>query len=784
MQNQVLYLAPPIEQGAAREVLSFAPFLDYLRQRRDATDKTKNRFFSYVVEQFEQHPELLSPIDVTHAVQYPEQLQLIYNLLAAIVEDEDKQLWALCMPVQPTVFYSSNAFSRLITTPGKVELKKEIIKKDPMEFQRSQLETAYSVVLEKCYGVPCFFPREMIHSLHDDENGLLKFYRMALDTRFIEVELLGPLPAFDLAALQAAALEGKDALQLLQERLPLDLFGFHGFGIIDVTEVTAQYAIENIKDIIVNKSATDEAYYPDVIRSLKALMGNKDIDFGLLPVLQVNGKLIFNDEICMNSQLMLLARKQGVAEQAYLSLAEEYFRRPHLIFYNDVNAVDETAHRYAGFLKADHIHGYALLPVYFNKYLCGVLEVYSRKKGLLTENLLTRLDPAIPLLSQLLKTNIDEFNASIDRVIKEKFTVIQPSVQWKFNDVAWHYLRERDGQKKAAELQEVFFEKVHPLYGAIDVRNSTVERNMALNKDLGIEFGVLIDVFEKLKEASGFGLLDEKIFSCKKWLARIRHPSGFTREGELNQFLEEEIRPFLQQFSKGHPQREQIVQAYYDATNEETGVATESQRQLETSMNTVIAAVNDLLEKMQASVQQSYPCYFEKFRTDGVEYDIYIGQSIAPDLPFSEIYLNNLRLLQLSSMAEIARHTHALLKGLQRPVETTQLIFIHAHPIDIKFRQDEKRFDVEGAYNIRYHVVKKRIDKVSVKGSMERLTQPNKIAMVYFNQKEADEYISYIRYLQGQKILEDDLENLVLQELQGISGLRALRVGVRLSNEP
>ena len=197
-------------------------------------------------------------------------------------------------------------------------------------------------------------------------------------------------------------------------------------------------------------------------------------------------------------------------------------------------------------------------------------------------------------------------------------------------------------------------------------------------------------------------------------------------------------------------------------------------------MSTIITSVNKYMDMMKGEIQQAYPTYFEKFRTDGVEYDIYIGQSIAPDKPFSDIYLKNLRLMQLTSMAAIAKYSNALLPQLPRPVETTQLIFIHSQPIDIKFRKDEKRFDVEGSYNIRYHIVKKRIDKVMIKNTRERLTQPGKIALVYFSQKEADEYIGYIRYLQEQHILTDDMEELDLEELQGVSGLKALRVGVAI----
>jgi hypothetical protein len=90
---------------------------------------------------------------------------------------------------------------------------------------------------------------------------------------------------------------------------------------------------------------------------------------------------------------------------------------------------------------------------------------------------------------------------------------------------------------------------------------------------------------------------------------------------------------------------------------------------------------------------------------------------------------------------------------------------------------------VEGGYNIRYHIIKKRIDKVTLKNSRERLTQPGKIALIYFNQKDADEYISFINHLQEKKILKDDLEYLDLEELQGVSGLKALRVGVDTEND-
>ncbi len=114
------------------------------------------------------------------------------------------------------------------------------------------------------------------------------------------------------------------------------------------------------------------------------------------------------------------------------------------------------------------------------------------------------------------------------------------------------------------------------------------------------------------------------------------------------------------------------------------------------------------------------------------------------------------------------------------PLQTTQLILIHSQPISISFRKDERRFDVEGSYNIRYEIMKKRLDKVNIRGTKERLTQPGKIAMVYSNPKEAQEYQEYVLFLQSKNLLQPGMEYLELEELQGVSGLKALRVNINL----
>jgi len=203
-------------------------------------------------------------------------------------------------------------------------------------------------------------------------------------------------------------------------------------------------------------------------------------------------------------------------------------------------------------------------------------------------------------------------------------------------------------------------------------------------------------------------------------------------------------------------------------------------QEYEESVSKINEVVSVFLEKEEERIQKSYPHYFEKYRTDGIEYNIYIGQSISPNNPFNVLYLKNIRLWQLTSMAEAARITHQLLPSLKVPLQTTQLILIHSQPISISFRKDERKFDVEGSYNIRYEVIKKRLDKVRIKATEERLTQPGKIAIVYSNQKEVPEYLEYIEFLKNKNVLKPNVEFLELEELQGVTGMRAIRVDINI----
>jgi hypothetical protein len=251
----------------------------------------------------------------------------------------------------------------------------------------------------------------------------------------------------------------------------------------------------------------------------------------------------------------------------------------------------------------------------------------------------------------------------------------------------------------------------------------------------------------------------------------------------IYEFLQVDLDNLFKHLRSAKPELAKFIDEYFSKIDPQRNILYYHRKEYEDSITSINDALDRFMDQEQKVAQQVFPHYFERYVTDGIEFNIYVGQSLAPHHKFDDIYVKNLKLWQITMLAKAARLTNAMEKKLSLSLQTTQLILAHSIPLSISFRRKERKFDVDGAYNIRYEIVKKRIDKVHLKDSEERLTQPGKIAVVYSQQKELQEYMEYIEFLQNEKLLTDNIEHLELEDTQGISGLKALRVEVNLSND-
>ncbi|MCF2443593.1 GAF domain-containing protein [Dyadobacter sp. CY345] len=756
-------------------VLSFKPFVAHLKNMLKDEPSVKSEFYRFVIDKFENEIKGNRTNVLTgDSARYKELMELVYMILTPLATNEKEHFWALSTPVPDKIFFSTDGFYKFLA--NKTAAGQAINLSPVQHYKTQQIQFMYRLILERLYNIPSLIKNEILFEYTDVVTNLPKFYNINTDTRFIDIQLNGKLPALDYKTIEPYLQKGADTT-ILENILPLNRFRFEGFSVITLLDVTIQRATEIIKEALVNHNYETESN-DSIIQALKTLAGDDRIDFGLIPSYQINGKYVFANAECSQSMIVDAAKKFGVTEEGFNQLINKYYTNPQTAVFNHINDQQVLEEPLLNILKSAEITSFAFVPVFHNSKVAGILEVFSKHEITLDDALFSRIQTALPLIAQLLKYSTDEFNAKIENIIREKFTPLQPSVQWKFNEAAWNFL-ETSMSSPNAEIETVTFEKVYPLYGAIDIRNSTFERNRAVREDIKNQLSLLGNTFHSVKKMIELETTETFVCACDRWASEINGYLSSEDELALNRFLAAEVNPYLLKIREEYPVTKDIVDFYFQALSETEGLVFENRRKLESSLQQINTSISNYIDNAQKALKSAYPFYFEKFRTDGIEYDMYIGQSMAPEKPFDTVYLKNLRLWQLTSMAEITRLTEKLLPHLPRPLKTTQLIFIHSNPININFRNDERRFDVEGAYNIRYEIIKKRIDKALVRETGERLTQPGKIALVYFSDSEAEEYLDYINDLQQMGLLNDDLEYLELEDLQGVKGLKAIRIGVK-----
>jgi hypothetical protein len=388
----------------------------------------------------------------------------------------------------------------------------------------------------------------------------------------------------------------------------------------------------------------------------------------------------------------------------------------------------------------------------------------------------------LPLFSVAVKRSMDELHSRVESFIKEQFTAIHPVVEWRFRKAVMATMDRGEAERGAAEMEPIVFRDVHPLYAVSDIRGSSTHRAWAIQADLLTQLGLAREVLRAAHEARPLPILDQLTHRIDGHVAEIEVTLRSGDELGVMSFLKGDVEPLfdhLQTFGSSVRER---VDAYRQAVDPGIGLVYARRKEFDESVTMINEAVSSYIDLEEQAAQGMFPHYFEKQKTDGVDYTIYLGGALREDNGFDPLYLKNLRLWQLMVACGVALRVERLKTRLPVTLDITNLILIQHAPLSIRFRFDEKRFDVDGAYNVRYEIIKKRIDKAIIRGTTERLTQPGKIALVYSHATEAAEWREYIEYLQRLGYLTRDVEELELDELQGAQGLRALRVTVDLAN--
>lgn len=685
----------------------------------------------------------------------------------------DKMIIASVAPFEFRVFYSTDLYKNIVGC----FTEEEIAARFDADTSRSlfmKTVKAYAFIMQRLYGVQFNFDTSMLFNIPDSNTGLQRYYKLEMDLKFLNVITVGDKP--DLSEDEIKELVSQPTnLKLWMKKLPPEKFEFRGFSTVNAVDVTTQEVLSQLKhDLLESESIRSPERFSEIERKLQSYFGSKYIKIGLASApgtsnvldrgRSIGHSFILNEDCQFNCNSL----SDSIYEQMFIK------RKPIVI--EDLESVKTNSEIEREILKQG-IKNLILIPLYYNDELVGLLEIGSSRIGDLTSYHKMRAKELRGLFATAVKRSLEEIDTKVQAVIKEECTAIHPSVEWRFVKAAVNLIDNRAVEKNA-EMEEIVFENVYPLYGVSDIRNSSIHRNEAIQSDLIEHLRMAQGILRSALQHRELPFLDEMNFRVSKYMKEINDGLNSGDEVTVLDFLHNDVEKVFKHLRNDLPEVGKMIEEYHSLMDPNLQSFYNKRREYESAVAKINDTISNYLDEAEEKAQEMFPHYFEKYKTDGVEHGIYIGASLTEERNFDMMYLHNLRLWQLMTVCEIARKSYELLPNLPIELETTHLILVQHTPLAIRFRQDEKKFDVDGTYNIRYEIMKKRIDKATISGTSERLTQPNKIAIVYSQAREAAEYKKYIEYLQAKGYLKGELENLDLESMQGVSGLRALRVTV------
>ncbi len=635
------------------------------------------------------------------------------------------------------------------------------------------------IILRDFYKVPLNLSMPFIFDIPNEE-GIVNHYRFLNNVDFIDVN---PLEDYKKLTEEEIGelLDNFDDYELWKEKFPPKSWGLKGFAVINFFDATTEIAVSNLKSKLINLE-DDKNLKSEMNKIFRSIFQVPDLELGFTAIDFEENKFVRNpingviDSFILSGGIPQDCKNELLCEKNFNTLVEtrKFF---------SISDVERTYQEFPESTLAKQFYESGIksaifAPIIKDKKLLGIIELVSRKKMLNSINA-TKMEIVMPYLEDTMDRLYDGIETRIQAIIQREYTSIHPSVYWKFRQEAERHI---GFYREDFDLpyRNISFQNLTPLFGQTDIRNSSVSRNLAIKKDMEINLMMISDVFKKLSSDNDLEAINQKLIQYQKLL---NNDLKADTESQVQNFILFEVHPLLESIKLQNTNYNQIITDYHKQLDSKTELVYNFRKKFDDSLSSINKSLADILDKRQEEQQHRFPFYYERFKTDGVEHNMYIGSSIEPDLTYDPVFLKNLRLWQLRVLCETEIEYAKHKDRLAYPLDVASLILVYSTPISIRFRMDEKRFDVDGSYNARYEMIKKRIDKSFVKDSDERITQSGKISIIYSQEREREEYLKLIKILQNQNVLESNIEELDVEDLQGINGLRALRVAVNYEAE-
>jgi hypothetical protein len=375
--------------------------------------------------------------------------------------------------------------------------------------------------------------------------------------------------------------------------------------------------------------------------------------------------------------------------------------------------------------------------------------------------------------SQHAQELIPAFIAALRQAMQQRFSHIHnihPAVEWRF-------VQEAERRSWGLQQETIVFSDVYPLFGISDIRGSSDERNRAIQTDLLEQFRLGLAIVDVVCETKTTHLGQQLRLDLLDYIEHLKEKVTVDMEVRAAEYLNEHLEVYFDYFLQCGPKVQEAVEAYRVACENEHNCVYCDRTRYDEMLHLIGTKLQETWAGWQERMQQILPHYCDIECTDGMDHMIYVGKSV--DSRFSQFHLHSLRYEQLRAICDCGRTVFRLQADSHINMELAHLVLVQNTTIDIFHNENtEKMFDVKGTRDIRYELVKKRIEKAVDKDAQERITQSGMLTVVYSSEDEWEEYEQYLRYLSREGWVESKVQTGMVESLQGVSGLKFARVRI------
>ncbi|RSK41894.1 GAF domain-containing protein [Mangrovimonas spongiae] len=641
-----------------------------------------------------------------------------------------------------------------------------------------------AAILKYHYHFDLNFKRPFYYKI-PDKNGVIRYYKITYNADFTEIIKTDKAPDLsedDISLL----LDNFDNIDLWKEKFPPHSYIMKGFVISNMFDMTDDQSISNIKSSLIKiENPKDASFISDFEDVFRAFYKIKDINvgFSLYDEKEDSFERFFGEDI--HSYIINDFEKEHCLDALCNNSYEKLLKDRKLFAISDVDLQYHRSRGKISYIKALHEQGIKsaiFAPIANENGLMGILELVSYTPRALNSINANKLNEVMPYIVAAVERSKNAHEHLVDAVIQQECTSIHPSVHWRFRKAAIDFINNNIYQNKNTTFEKIAFRNVYPLFGQIDIKGSSNARNQATQQDLKKQLKETVSLLKKAYKFNSMPVYEQVLFQTEEYLELLNNNFKVDSEHQIGQFLKHDVYPLLGLLLENDTSLSNAIYNYKSKIDTDLKVFYHHRKQFDDTVKVINRSMSRLLDKRQKDAQQMYPHFFERFKTDGVEHNMYIGESITREDSFSDIYLYNLRLWQMQVMCEMENEFYNKKEDFLVPLNVASLILVFNQPMSIRFRMDEKKFDVDGTYNARYEVVKKRVDKAFVKNTNQRITEPGKLSIVYSQKEDEEEYLRYVKFLQHKNMLDKNVQIVELEDLQGVTGLKAIKVGILYKN--